>query len=127
MAKKFVDSGLIEQESEGHCSIASVSKCTLDKVRAYFTKGEVPPHPVEGGKGRELEDGKWDRCEADEWPWHPYQEAVWLANRGVEATQEAEVMTAWKEMQETTKDWTFWGNSVRKWGLDYGVVQGGQL
>ena len=64
MAEKFVDAGLIEQESEGHCSISAVSKCTINKVRAYFIAGLVPPPPVKGGNGRELVDGKWDRCEA---------------------------------------------------------------
>lgn len=28
MARKFVDAGLVEQHSEGHCSLAAVSKCT---------------------------------------------------------------------------------------------------
>jgi hypothetical protein len=65
MAKKFVDAGLIEQKSEGHCSISAASNCTVAKVRAYFSEGKVPPPPIQGGKGRELKDGKWDRCEAD--------------------------------------------------------------
>ncbi|KAF2835013.1 alpha/beta-hydrolase, partial [Patellaria atrata CBS 101060] len=66
MARKFVDAGLVEQESGGHCSISTVSQCTIQKVREYFHEGKVPPHPSK------LEDAEWTRCSADEWPWQPY-------------------------------------------------------
>jgi hypothetical protein len=55
MAQKFVDAGLIEQKSEGHCSLAAVSLCTTKKIQAYFLDGKVPPHPVTSDKG--LSDG----------------------------------------------------------------------
>jgi hypothetical protein len=68
MAKKFVDAGLIEQHSEGHCSLAAPSRCTNDWIQGYFKAGIVPPHPVGG-----LKDGKWIECNAEYWPWHsPY-------------------------------------------------------
>src|SRR4051794_26213947 len=70
MAKKFVDAGLIEQKSEGHCSLAAVSRCTISKIKAYFGTSKVPPPPTEDGK--EWINGKWEKCEADEWPFHPY-------------------------------------------------------
>lgn len=100
MAKKFVDAGLIEQKSMGHCSLAAVSRCTIAKVKAYFKEGKVSPPPKEGGKGKELEDGEWDRCEADEWPFHPHTGERFIARSGVEATEEVEAMDAAKEMQE---------------------------
>lgn len=111
MAKKFVNAGLIEQESEGHCSISAVSKCTIDKVRAYYKEGKVPSPPVPGKKGKELVDGKWERCEADEWPWHPYDGDEYVAQGGVKAMVDAERLTAWKEMQEVTKQWKFFQHS----------------
>ncbi|RDL35439.1 uncharacterized protein BP5553_07370 [Venustampulla echinocandica] len=100
MAQKFVDAGLIEQKSEGHCSLAAVSQCTMKKIRAYIEKGEVPPAPVRGGKGRELIDGKWDRCEADEWPFHPYESDTWLAAKGEVGVDDVESMDALRDMQK---------------------------
>jgi pimeloyl-ACP methyl ester carboxylesterase len=108
MAKKFVDAGLIEQKSMGHCSLAAVSLCTIRKIKAYFTKGEVPPPPKEGGKGKELEDGKWDRCEADEWPFHPYDGDLSIATSGVDA-EDAEAMKAFKQLQDTFAQMKHWG------------------
>jgi hypothetical protein len=99
MAKKFVDAGLVEQICEGHCSLAAVSRCTTEKIRAYFTEGKVP--------------GIHDKCEADEWPFHPYNGAEWVEKRGMEATEEVERMIAQKEMQESFKEMKFWGNH---WG-----------
>lgn len=117
MAKKFVDAGLIEQKSMGHCSLAAVSLCTIRKIRAYFSDGEVPPPPKEGGKGRELEDGQWDRCEADEWPFHPYFGDPPVAARGVDAA-EVEAMNALKEMQESFAQMKHWGQwQVRSYSL----------
>jgi hypothetical protein len=69
MAQKFVNAGLIEQGSEGHCSIAAGSLCTIGKMRAYMREGKVPP-PPKLGKDGDIRKGEWDRCEADEWPWH---------------------------------------------------------
>jgi hypothetical protein len=70
MAKKFVDAGLIEQHSEGHCSLAAPSRCTNDWIQGYFKAGIVPPHPV-----GDLGEGKWVECKAEWWPWHtPYSQ-----------------------------------------------------
>jgi hypothetical protein len=114
MAKKFVDAGLIEQRSEGHCSLAAVSKCTIGKIRAYFAEGKVPPHPIEGGKGKELKDGKWDRCEADEWPFHPFQ-GLRDEARGEDAIAEIESLNALKEIQEEFSKMKLWGNFGLEW------------
>jgi hypothetical protein len=107
MAKKFVDAGLVEQQSEGHCSMAAVSRCTINKIRAYFATGEVPRPPAENDK--EWSDKKWVKCEADEWPFHPYNGSEFLAEGGVETRIDAERMTALKEMQATFMRMKFWG------------------
>ncbi|TAQ89580.1 hypothetical protein B7494_g2083 [Chlorociboria aeruginascens] len=109
MARKFVDAGLIEQQSEGHCSVSAVSKCSIGKIAAYFKEGKVPPAPILGKEENRLKDGKWERCEADEWPWHPYVEKDFIAANGVEGKTYAKKMTAWKEMQQQFKDLEFWG------------------
>ncbi|KAH8668263.1 Alpha/Beta hydrolase protein [Tricladium varicosporioides] len=82
MAQKFKDAGLVEQYSEGHCSLTAVSRCTIGNIRAYFREGKVPPPPVKGPEGRELVDGKWVKCVADEWPWHPFEAGAWLEASG---------------------------------------------
>jgi hypothetical protein len=116
MAKKFVDAGLIEQKSEGHCSIAAVSKCTIGKIRAYIAQGKLPPHPIEGGKGKELKDGKWDRCEADEWPFHPLSShGVHYETRRENSMEDMEILNALKDLQEGFSKMKFWGNSGLEW------------
>jgi hypothetical protein len=97
MAQKFVDAGLIEQKSEGHCSLAAVSLCTTKNLIAYFREGKVPPSPVKSDNG--LHDGKWDKCEADSWPWHPYDPEAWIAERGDEGKAEVEMLKAVEVMQ----------------------------
>lgn len=133
MARKFVDAGLLEQRSEGHCSIASVSRCTMGKVRAYFEKGIVPERPEWGPSGREIEGGVWSRCEADEWPWKPFEGKVWMDGfegglRGREIGGEAlEVEALMKEELEAVKlmeDWkevqVFAKNFIRPMGVNDG-------
>jgi hypothetical protein len=78
MARKFVGAGLLELQSEGHCSLAAASRCTLKKVRRYFEEGVVPARPERGPKGQEIEGGVWDRCEADEEPWMPFDSDAWI-------------------------------------------------
>lgn len=106
MAKKFVDAGLIEQHSEGHCSLAAVSNCTITKIRDYISKGKVPPVPVEG---KHLIDGKWDKCDADEWPFHPYESSAYLAMGGTRTKEEANMLDAAKEMQGALQSISLWG------------------
>jgi len=96
MARLFEDSGLIEQKSMGHCSISSVSTCTMRKVKAYFVDGKVPAHPI---KGKNLRDGKWERCEADEWPFHPYEKGGWMDRGDVQMNEEDTIAGAVKDMQ----------------------------
>ncbi|TVY93057.1 Tripeptidyl aminopeptidase [Lachnellula willkommii] len=97
MAQKFVDAGLVEQKSEGHCSLAAVSSCTTKKIKAYFREGKVPPHPVKSDKG--LFDGKWEKCEAESWPWHPYDPEVSIADKGEGGMAEVKMMKAVEGMQ----------------------------
>jgi hypothetical protein len=115
MAGKFVDAGLLEQKSMGHCSLAAASRCTSAKIKAYFTKGEVPSPPKKGPDGRELVDGKWEKCEADEWPFHPYDEGEWISARGKETAAEVETLNAVKEIQNAFRQLRFWG---QKGGMD---------
>jgi len=115
MAKKFVDAGLIEQHSEGHCSMAAVSKCTIHKLRDYLIHGKVPPPPVEG---KDLRDGKWEKCDADEWPFHPYTGDKYIAANGVEATEDAEMLTASKGIQDVLRRTELWGKPKNFLDLD---------
>ena len=122
MARKFVNAGLVEQRSEGHCSLAAVSRCTMERVRAYFEEGKVPAKPQWGPDGEKTEKGVWERCEADEWPWKSFDRAQWMvesgarlenersvgANRPVQAELRDELraatrMEAWKEAQKVAK------------------------
>lgn len=43
MAKGFKGAVALIQDSGGHCSISSPSKCTENYVRQYFQTGELPP------------------------------------------------------------------------------------
>jgi hypothetical protein len=69
-SRKFLDAGFIEQKSEGHCSVAMVSVCTMRRIRAYFGKGVVPEKPRfdddDDGDGL---TGNWTTCEVDQRPW----------------------------------------------------------
>lgn len=98
MAGLFVDSGLVEQKSMGHCSISSVSLCTMAKARAYFREGKVPAHPVKG---------EWERCEADEWPFHPFQGVAMDGEIKSEEMRDQSMRTASKEMQKMVVDHGF--------------------
>lgn len=106
MAGLFVDSGLVEQKSMGHCSLASVSLCTMAKVRAYFRKGKVPAHPVLK-KGKELTEGKWERCEADEWPFHHFEGVVMEGDVESEEMREQSMRIASQKMQKVVMDHGF--------------------
>lgn len=70
-SRKFLDAGFIEQKSEGHCSSAMVSLCTMRKIQAYFGKGIVPDKPqfddAKDSTGRFT--GNWTTCEVDQRPW----------------------------------------------------------
>ncbi|PWY90521.1 proteinase [Aspergillus sclerotioniger CBS 115572] len=56
MARGFVDSIVLKQNSVGHCSLSSPSLCTAKAIRRYFHNGELPdPGTV---------------CEVEELPFH---------------------------------------------------------
>lgn len=111
MARKFVDAGLIEQHSEGHCSLSAVSKCTINKLREYFLLGKVPSHPSK------LEKGEWEKCKADEWPFHPFKGDPFTAE-SEEARAETERMIAFKQMQLFARRMNFWGPKGLKLNLN---------
>lgn len=67
MASKFVDAGFLEQQSMGHCTLSTISFCTLKTIKEYYTEGKVPSHPVPEGKDN-LTKGDWEKCEPNEWP-----------------------------------------------------------
>lgn len=72
-ARRFAGAGFVEQVSEGHCSIAAASLCTMRNIAGYLNHGIVPSPPrfdddAEGGVGAPM-TGKWTVCEADEYPW----------------------------------------------------------
>ena len=46
MSKFFNDSVVVEQDSEGHCSITNPSICTVKAVRKYFQTGEMPEKDI---------------------------------------------------------------------------------
>jgi hypothetical protein len=109
MAKKFVDAGLIEQQSVGHCSISAPSRCTTDWMQGYFTKGVVPPHPV-----GDLDDGKWVRCKPDQWPWH-YGQAGSDAGGEEESAQIETHKHALRKVQEELARSKVWGSHDLDW------------
>jgi TAP-like protein len=105
MAAKFKDAGFLEQKSEGHCSISSVSLCTIEKIRAYFRDGKVPASP---------NGDSWEKCERDEEPWRPFDSEYWMsdnaANYGADEVMVlARSGAAWKEMQVQAQTWSFFG------------------
>ncbi|ESZ96084.1 hypothetical protein SBOR_3561 [Sclerotinia borealis F-4128] len=108
MSAKFVDAGFFEQESEGHCTIAVKSRCTIEKVRAYFREGKVPDPPRLGGKGTNLLDGEWEKCPADERPWHEYQPTAQVANDDMEAAELGR-MEAWGGIRDAFAQIDHWG------------------
>lgn len=103
MALKFEDAGLFEQKSEGHCSLSTVSLCTIAKVRAYFQEGKVP------SDGKDVSKGEWDKCERNETPFKPFEKNDWIQTMvSIEGgsrplahiEEEAERLEAWKQVQE---------------------------
>jgi hypothetical protein len=111
MARKFVDAGLVEQHGGGHCSLAAASLCTLKRIRAYLAEGKVPAPPEWGPKGKEIAEGKWERCERDDWPWK-HRMAAWKAKEplGKDASEEERMMRAWSFIRDVSvTHLKFWG------------------
>lgn len=76
MAKGFLGpdgdgSGVLHQDSEGHCTYGSVSICSGRAIRSYFQTGALP-----GEKGGLREVDEWDGhgklCEPDRVPLDGY-------------------------------------------------------
>ncbi|KAF2754931.1 alpha/beta-hydrolase [Pseudovirgaria hyperparasitica] len=99
MARKFVDAGLVELKTEGHCTLAAVSRCMTTKIRDYLSRGKVPSAPGE------FISHDWETCEADETPWKPYepmygQEGTRNATTDREMWEMHKTMNSWKQLQE---------------------------
>ncbi|KAH8151117.1 uncharacterized protein LAJ45_04819 [Morchella importuna] len=62
MAKGFEGSVVLEQNSEGHCSISTPSVCSMKYIRDYFVDGKLPP--------------KDTVCEADVRPFFDGEKAI---------------------------------------------------
>ncbi|KAI0015383.1 TAP-like protein-domain-containing protein [Xylariomycetidae sp. FL0641] len=65
MARKFANASIVEQHSEGHCTISCVSLCTINHIRAYLDEGIVPPAPESDSGAID----RWPTCECNEKPW----------------------------------------------------------
>jgi hypothetical protein len=134
MARRFVDAGLVEQKSEGHCSLAAVSRCTLKRVREYFEEGKVPEQPKWGPDGKKIEEGVWERCEADEWPFKPFNGRTWMdelekeeVRKGLlidpkdvpvvleERRKEAKRMEAWRDTREVIESFFRPRHAMQMW------------
>ncbi|KAL4924855.1 putative proteinase [Aspergillus undulatus] len=44
MSRAFPGSVLLQQDSEGHCTLAAPSICTSQSIRTYFQTGDLPAH-----------------------------------------------------------------------------------
>ncbi|KAJ8606171.1 hypothetical protein MRB53_041178 [Persea americana] len=83
MASNFVGSGLLQQNSEGHCSYGSVSMCTGKAIRAYFQDAMLPEILV----GDDIAI-----CEADNFPLQNYNKDKMPTT--MEAENDTELWTA---------------------------------
>jgi hypothetical protein len=101
MAGKFKDAGLLEVETEGHCSLATVSICTIIAIRNYLDRGITPAPPS---------NGVWDKCPADERPWKPFTAYAEDAEDGGQistwSAEELDVMRAWRALQQYSDEIT---------------------
>jgi pimeloyl-ACP methyl ester carboxylesterase len=72
MVKGFGDAGILQQDSEGHCTYASVSMCSGRALRDYFQFGTLP------GKKGGLEDyeGYGAVCEQNRQPFDGYNKGT---------------------------------------------------
>ncbi|KAI7155612.1 hypothetical protein KC349_g6831 [Hortaea werneckii] len=73
MAKGFEGAVTLTQDSAGHCSASTFSRCTRGYIRQYFQTGELPPQGLV--------------CPADEMPFGPGPEGY-----GMEGHLDAEVV-----------------------------------
>lgn len=73
MAKGFHGAVALTQDSAGHCSASTFSRCTRRYIQQYFQTGELPPEGLV--------------CPADEMPFGPGPDEV-----GMEGGVDAEVV-----------------------------------
>jgi hypothetical protein len=114
MALKFKGAGLLEQKSQGHCTISTVSRCTGKIVREYVHSGKVPPPPT--GVDAEFK-GEWTQCGVDEIPWG--RRAAKMSD--FETAEEKETAEAWQHVQRVMGSMQRWGVGEGK-GLDREAV-----
>ena len=94
-ARMFEKAALIEQKSEGHCSYAATSLCTIHAIRAYLRDGEVPP--LLGKTGKNIVPMGWKQCEPDERPW---QLAVKGKAASTQGSRDFRLFNSWKAIQK---------------------------
>ncbi len=114
MALKFKGAGLLEQMSQGHCTISTVSLCTAKIIKEYIASGKVPPPPTDVDAEY---NGKWTRCGADQIPWG--QSGADSFN--FDTAEEKEASKAWQHVQRTMGRMQRWGAGEEK-GLDMEVL-----
>lgn len=117
MALKFKGAGLLEQESQGHCTISTVSRCTARAVRDYVDRGKVPAAPTVGDT--QLFTGEWTRCAADEVPWGAGSAGAEQVE--VETAEEREMAEGWRQVQRVMDKMKRWGVEEQK-GLDMDAI-----
>jgi hypothetical protein len=117
MALKFKGAGLLEQKSQGHCTISTVSRCTGKIVREYVTKGKLPGPPR--GVDEKFR-GEWQRCEVDEAPWR----SVSSSEAQAWAVEEREMAEGWRHLQKVMETMQRWGMARmgKESGLDMADV-----
>ncbi|RYP22122.1 hypothetical protein DL765_001881 [Monosporascus sp. GIB2] len=70
MTRKFAGASIVEQASDGHCTLSCVSLCTARHIRAYVNDGVLPPPPRFDPDDKDK--GEWTTCECDEKPWSSF-------------------------------------------------------
>lgn len=111
MSTRFSNSSIVEQRSEGHCSLSSLSFCTVRHVKAYLAEGKLPKQPRldEGGDNGEMLTGEWEQCEADEQPWKPYRPPmVSNGDSALRLREEAAMVKAVEAVRKTARDEGWW-------------------
>ncbi|RYO83718.1 hypothetical protein DL766_005844 [Monosporascus sp. MC13-8B] len=101
MTRKFAGASIVEQASDGHCTLSCVSLCTARHVRAYVNDGVLPPSPrFDSG---DKDKGEWTTCECDEKPWSSFggrvgpteQDRLTTAADDAHTLEELEIMASY--------------------------------
>ena len=105
MARKFAGAGLVEQASDGHCTLACGSPCTARHVRAYLDDGVVPPAPKFGNDDEEEDDtredqkGEWATCGCAEKPWGHVSGAAMDEEPSGLAAEDVAIVASYRELR----------------------------